>query len=204
METITLPLSEAARRAGVSPEELLQAVKDGLIRARLLQNTGEFHLDAEDVARYMKRTRRPEALLAPARRKVLLIDDDVRTAEAIKLELERDRRIEVKFATWGKDAVRLALGSGPELFLLAAAPSTPVVDEVLQAVRECRAATGARLVVYSARTYVAPAGHPDLETRVREIAPDEFLSLALGIRLLILKCTQLLALDTRTQTLRRV
>lgn len=203
METLTHTLSDAAQLSGASPEELLRAVKDGLIRARFLQNTGEYHLNADDLARYMKRTRRQDAPLAPARRRVLLIDGDVRFADQVKLELERDRRIEVKYANWSKDAVRMAREVRPDLFLMAATPSTPLVDEVVQAVREQRAASRARLVVYSARTYAAPAGQPDLETRVREMEPDEFLSLAMGMRILIIKCAQLLDLDTKTQILRR-
>src|SRR4029079_7780100 len=39
---VTLP--EAARLAGVSEDELRCAIKDGLLQAQLLQNTGEYHV----------------------------------------------------------------------------------------------------------------------------------------------------------------
>src|SRR6516164_7260177 len=55
-------LSEAARAADATEEELLQAIQDGLLRARLQQNTGEYAIDSDELALWVKRTRHADPL----------------------------------------------------------------------------------------------------------------------------------------------
>ena len=51
----TLP--EAAKVAGVSEDELRCAIKDGLLQAEFLQNTGEYHLPDKELDLYLRRSR---------------------------------------------------------------------------------------------------------------------------------------------------
>ena len=77
-KTYTLP--EAAKLAGVSEDELRCAIKDGLLQAQLLQNTGEYHLSYEELDRYMRRTRSMPLTTGVRKRRVLIIDDEINFA----------------------------------------------------------------------------------------------------------------------------
>src|SRR5688572_12924687 len=84
----TLP--EAAKLAGVSEDELRCAIKDGLLQADFLQNTGEHHVSHEELDHYMRRTRSMPLTTGLRKRRVLIIDDEINFANIMKLELERD------------------------------------------------------------------------------------------------------------------
>ena len=69
----TLP--EAAKLAGVSEDELRCAIKDGLLQAQFLQNTGEYHLANSELDLYMRRSRNVPLTTGLRKRRVLIIDD---------------------------------------------------------------------------------------------------------------------------------
>lgn len=199
----THTLSEAVRISGATEEELRKAIKDGLIRAHFAQNTGEYHVDAEDLRQYMRRSRGAIPAVPPARKRLMVVDDDARFGDQIKLELGRDPRIEIKYSTWSGDGARLAKSYQPHLYLLAVTPASPTSEEVLSVVHDQQAFGKCLVVVYSGRTYVPVAGQPDLDARAREMGADEILSLSSGTRILVIKCFQLLNLDGKTQIIRR-
>ena len=101
-------INEAAQLAGISEDELRCAVQDGLLAGRLLQNVGTYQVRHQDLMSYLKRRGKNDSLQKSVRRKILIIDDEINFANIMKIELERDPRIEAKFATWGRDGVRLA------------------------------------------------------------------------------------------------
>lgn len=201
-KTYTLP--EAARLAGVSEDELRCAIKDGLLQAQFLQNTGEYHLAASELDLYMRRSRNTPLGAGARKRRVLIIDDEINFANIMKLELERDSRIEAKFATWGKDGVTMAETYRPDLCLIDFMLPDITGDEVLSAIQSQRDRR-MKMVVYSAHTRDAIRQHPNLEARLTELGADEFLSKSAGMRALIAKVYELLGLEIGSaRSMRRV
>lgn len=197
----TLP--EAAKVAGVSEDELRCAIKDGLLQAQMLQNTGEYHLADRELDLYMRRSRNVPLNTGLRKRRVLIIDDEINFANIMKLELERDPRIEAKFATWGKDGVMMAESYKPDLCLIDFMLPDITGDDVLAAIQSHRDRR-MKMVVYSAHTREAIKQHPNLEARLIELGADEFLSKTAGMRALISKVFELLGLESTTKIMRRV
>ena len=197
----TLP--EAAKLAGVSEDELRCAIKDGLLQAQLLQNTGEYHLDGRELDLYLRRSRNTTLNTGTRKRRVLIIDDEINFANIMKLELERDSRIEAKFATWGRDGVMMAENYKPDLCLIDFMLPDITGDDVLAAIQSHRDRK-MKMVVYSAHTRDAIQQHPNLEARLMELGADEFLSKSAGMRALISKVFELLGMESGAKTMRRV
>lgn len=200
-KTYTLP--EAAKVAGVSEDELRCAIKDGLLQAQFLQNTGEYHLADRELDLYLRRSRNTPLTTGLRKRRVLIIDDEINFANIMKLELERDPRIEAKFATWGKDGVMMAESYKPDLCLIDFMLPDITGDDVLAAIQSHRDRR-MKMVVYSAHTREAIKQHPNLETRLMELGADEFLSKTAGMRALISKVFELLGLESTTKIMRKV
>ena len=197
----TLP--EAAKLAGVSEDELRCAIKDGLLQAQFLQNTGEYHLANAELDLYLRRSRNTPLLSGMRKRRVLIIDDEINFANIMKLELERDSRIEAKFATWGRDGVMMAESYKPDLCLIDFMLPDITGDDVLEAIQMHRDRR-TKMVVYSAHTREAIKQHPNLEARLMELGADEFLSKSAGMRALITKVFDLLGLGNASKSMRRV
>lgn len=198
----TLP--EAAKIAGVSEDELRCAIKDGLLQAQLLQNTGEFHLANSELDLYMRRSRNTPLSTGLRKRRVLIIDDEINFANIMKLELERDSRIEAKFATWGKDGVMMAETYKPDLCLIDFMLPDITGDDVMAAIQTHRDRR-MKMVIYSAHTREAIRQHPNLEARLTELGADEFLSKSAGMRALIAKVYELLGLEAASvRTIRKI
>jgi two-component system, OmpR family, response regulator len=196
----TLP--EAAKLAGVSEDELRCAIKDGLLQAEFLQNTGEYHLPDKELDLYLRRSRNTPLSTGIRKRRVLIVDDEINFANIMKLELERDPRIEAKFATWGRDGVMMAESYKPDLCLIDFMLPDLTGDDVLAAIQSHRDRR-MKMVVYSAHTREAIKQHPNLEARLLELGADEFLSKSAGMRALIAKVFELLGLDVQ-QKMRKV
>ena len=203
MANRTYSLPEAARVAGVSEDELRCAIKDGLLRAESLKKTGEYQVSAQDIADYMKRSSRDTLPSAGRKKKILIIDDEINFAKIMKLELERDPRIEARFATWGKEGVQMAESYGPDLCLIDFMLPDITGDEVLAALHQHRNLRRAKMVVYSAHTRDAIRQEPNLENRLEKLGADEFLSKSDGMRAVIQKCYEVLGMDTNAKVLRR-
>ena len=197
-------LPEAARVAGVSEDELRCAIKDGLLQGQILQNTGEYHLSDKELDLYLRRSRNTPLYSGMRKRRVLIIDDEINFANIMKLELERDPRIEAKFATWGKDGVMMAETYKPDLCLIDFMLPDITGDDVMAAIQSHRDRR-MKMVIYSAHTREAIRQHPNLEARLTELGADEFLSKSAGMRALIAKVYELLGLEaTNTRIARKV
>ena len=196
----TLP--EAAKLAGVSEDELRCAIKDGLLQADFLQNTGEYHLSHKELDLYLRRSRNTTLNTGLRKKRVLIIDDEINFANIMKLELERDPRIEAKFATWGRDGVMMAENYKPDLCLIDFMLPDITGDDVLAAVQSQRERR-MKMVVYSAHTREAIKQHPNLEARLMELGADEFLSKSAGMRALIAKVFELLGLEVGPRIAKR-
>ena len=198
----TLP--EAAKVAGVSEDELRCAIKDGLLQAQFLQNTGEYHLANKELDLYMRRSRNTPLASGSRKRRVLIIDDEINFANIMKLELERDPRIEAKFATWGKDGVMMAESYKPDLCLIDFMLPDITGDEVLASLRKLRALKKTRVIVYSAHTREAVKQNPNLEERLHQLGAEELLTKSGGLRALVIRVYDLMGLESGTKFLRKL
>ena len=191
----TYSLAEAARLAKVSEDELRCAIKDGMLRAELMQNTGTHQIPAGDLDLYLRRTRNVPLSLMQRKKKILIIDDEINFANILKLELERDPKVEAKFATWGRDGVMMAETYAPDLCLIDFMLPDITGDDVLAALRNIKDLKRTKMVVYSAHTREAIKQHPNLEARLSELGADEFMSKSAGLRALIGKVYELLGME---------
>lgn len=204
MESKGHTLPEAARIAGVSEDELRCAIKDGFLLAERLQNTGEYHIQPQDLLAYIRQTRKgTDPGVSKRRRRVLIIDDEINYANILKLELERDPRIEAKFATWGRDGIRVAEKFLPEVCLVDFMLPDIRGDEVLGEMRKLRELHQTKMIVYSAHTREAIRENPNLEQRLQDLGADEFLSKSGGMRQLIIRVYSLLGIESPTKILRK-
>jgi CheY-like chemotaxis protein len=196
----TYSLTEAARLAGVSEDELRCAIKDGLLQAQLQQNTGQVHVPQAELDLYLRRSRNTTlAAAGPRKKRILIIDDEINFANIMKLELERDPRLEAKFATWGRDGVTMAQTYEPDLCLIDFMLPDITGDEVLAALRGMKATKRSKMVVYSAHTRDAIQAHPNLEERLQQLGADEFLSKSAGMRVLIARVYEMLGMESQTK-----
>jgi hypothetical protein len=202
MDKRTYALTEAADVADVPLEELRQAIRDGLLPAKLFHNTGEWHVDAEDLAKYVKRTRHADTAGRIRKRKVLIIGEDLLFAGTVKLELQRDPRIDVRYASWGKDAVLMVNHYGADLFVVDLTPSKAVPDEVLAAVQsQCSKAKKAAVACFSVAEEALDI-HPLVKARLASLAPQAALSKVRGLRPLTQACFAALGLEASSRTFR--
>src|SRR5436190_15613932 len=148
MDNRMYALAEAADVADVPIDELRKAIHDGLLAAKLFQNTGEYHIAADELARYVKRTRHADPFGHQKKRKVLILGEDLLFAGTLKLELQRDPRMDVRYASWGPDAAIMVNHYGANLFVVDLTPSKAVPDEVLPAIHEQRAELRSPIVAY--------------------------------------------------------
>lgn len=202
MERRIYALPEAADVADVPLDELRKAIRDGLLPARLFQNTGEYHVTAEDLALYVKRTRHADPFGRQKKRKVLLLGEDLLFAGTLKLELQRDPRLDVRYASWGKDALIMVNHYGADLFVVDLTPSLAVPDEVLAAVAVARASRQAATVAYYTMPDEALGAYPVVKARLDSLAPAGVVSKTKGLRALSIACFQALRLDTNTRVIR--
>ncbi len=199
MERRTYGLTEAADLADVPLEELRRAIQDGLLPARLFHNTGEWHIDAEDLAKYVRRTRHVDLFGRIRKRKVLIVGEDLLFAGSLKLELQRDPRIDVRYASWGKDAVLMVNHYNADLFVVDLTPSKAVPDEVLAAVQSQRSKGKKAAVAYYGFSEEALEVHPLVKSRLTSLAPEASMSKNRGLSALTAMCCTALKLETNTK-----
>ena len=195
-------LGEAARAADATEEELLKAIRDGLLPARVLQNTGQYGIDPDDLAAWVKRSRHADPLSQQKKKKVLLLGEDTAFAGTLKLDLSRNSRIDVRFASWGKDAILMVDHYGADLFVVDLTPSKAAPEEVLSAVSsQCAAGRGTAIATCALPRETLEA-HPLLKARLEIFSPQGFVSRAGGMRALQVAIFGALGLQTNTRILR--
>jgi hypothetical protein len=197
-----LSLEEAARTVDATVEELVTAIKDGLLHARVLQGTGEYAIDPEDLARWVKRTRHADTLKQLRQKKVLLLGEDSAFAAILKLELARNDRIDVRYATWGADAIMMINHYKADLYVVDLSPSKVAPDEVLAAVADQRTGGGGRILATCAQPQQALEAHPLIRARVESLAPDGFIPRAGSMRPLLVAIFGTLGLQTNTRVIK--
>lgn len=195
-------LEEAADVADVPVDELRRAIHDGLIAAKFFQNTGEYHIAADELARYVRRTRHADPFGHLKKKKVLILGEDLLFAGTLKLELQRDPRMDVRYASWGKDAILMVTHYGANLFVVDLTPSQAVPDEVLSAVAAERASRQGAVVAYFTMPEEALEAYPLVRQRLSTLSPEGYVSKTRGLRALTILCCKALGLDTSTRIFR--
>jgi len=202
MEPKMYGLTEAADVADVPLDELRKAIQDGLIAAKLFHNTGEYHIAADELARYVKRTRHQDPFGHQRKKKVLILGEDLLFAGTLKLELQRDPRMDVRYASWGPDAALMVNHYGANLFAVDLTPSKTIPEEVFAAVHEQRAELRSPIIAYYAMPDEALGEHPVVQDRLRTLAPEQALSKTKGLRAVTILCLQALGLEPSTRIFR--
>ncbi len=194
-------LGEAARTADATEEELLGAIRDGLLLARLRQNTGQYAVDSEELERWVKRTRHADSSRQVKKKKVLILGEDMLFAGMLKLELGRNERIDARLASWGKDAVMMANHYNADLTVVDLSPSRVVPDEVLAVVAARRAEGQGTVIATCARSKEVLEAHPLMKARLNSLSPEGFIPRAGGMRPLLVAVFSALGLATNTRVI---
>jgi hypothetical protein len=195
-------LSEAADVADVPLDELRRAVHDGLIAAVSLPRNGELRIPADELARYVRRSRHADPFRHQKQRKVLILGEDLLFAGTLKLELQRDPRLDVRYASWGRDALLMVTHYGANLFVVDLTPSQAIPDEVLTAVNVCCASAESVAVAYYAMPDEQLDAHPVVRARLADLGAVGAVSKTKGLRALTIECFKALGFDTNTRIFR--
>jgi hypothetical protein len=193
-------LSEAADVADVPLDELRRAVHDGLVAA--VQKNGELRIPAEELARYVRRSRHADPFGHQKKRKVLILGEDLLFAGTLKLELARDPRMDVRYASWGRDALLMVDHYGANLFVVDLTPSQAIPEEVLTAINVSRASAESVAVAYYAVPDEQLDAHPIVQARLASLGAVGAVSKTKGLRALTIECFKALGLDTNTKIFR--
>lgn len=190
-------VSQAARAAGVSDEEIRCAVVDGRLMGEVSENTGMYMISGASLDVYIKahnHTRQDDE-----RRRVLVIDDEINFGNLVKLDLQRDRRIIAKFASWGGDGIRLAKEFRPHVimldFMLADTTGERVLEELQELCREC----STKVLVYSANIEDLFRSDENLRERLERLGASGFVSKTIGLRMLVRRVQNALGLEALTE-----
>jgi hypothetical protein len=200
--TKTYRLAEAARVADATEAELLRAIQDGLLLARRQQNTGEYAVHSEELARWVKRSRHADPFRQVKKKKVLILAEDMLFAGTLKFELGRHDRIDARFATWGMDAILMVNHYNADLYLVDLSPSRVAPDEVLAAVASCRAEGRGAVVATCLQPKEALEAHPLVKARLETLSPEVFVPRAGGLRPLLVALFGALGIPTNTRVIR--
>jgi hypothetical protein len=195
-------LGEAARVADATETELLQAIQDGLLLARRQENTGEYAVHSEELARWVRRSRHADVFRQVKKKKVLILAEDMLFAGTLKLELGRQDRIDARFATWGMDAILMVNHYQADLYLVDLSPSRVAPDEVLAAVASRRREGGATVVATCLQPKEALDSHPLVKARLESLSPEAFVPRAGGLRPLLVALFGALGIPTNTRVIR--
>ena len=202
MEHRLYAISEAADVADVPLDELRRAIQDGLIGVVALPKSGEIRIPDDELARYVRRSRHADPFGHQKKRKVLILGEDLLFAGTLKLELQRDPRMDVRYASWGKDALLMVGHYGADLFVVDLTPSNAVPDEVLSAINVSRASAEGVAVAYYAMTDEQLDAHPVVKDRLAALGAVGAVSKTKGLRALTIECFKALGLDTNTRIFR--
>jgi len=202
MEHRMYSLAEAADIADVQIDELRKAIKDGLLAAFPAHTPGDYRVAADELARYVKRTRHADPFGHQRKRKVLVLGEDLLFAGTLKMELQRDPRMDVRYASWGLDALLMVNHYGANLYVVDLTPSKAVPDEVLAGVHTQRASARGAAVAYYAMADEELEGHPVVKARLAALCPEAAVSKSKGLRALAIECFRALGLDTNTRIFR--
>jgi CheY-like chemotaxis protein len=193
MEQKRMTLAQAARLAGVSEDELRCAVVNGQLGGGLSDSSGVFLIDPKSLEAYLKTLSHAPA--GDERRRVLIVDDEINFGNLLKLDLQRDRRVVARFATWGRDGVRMAREFRPHVLLLDFMLPETTGEEVLKELQELHRTGRTRVIVYSAHSARIVEQDPGLRQRLAALGADEFISKDVGLRSLVRRVKEVLGLE---------
>jgi excisionase family DNA binding protein len=195
-------LTEAAQRARISEEELRCAIEDGILPAGRDAAGMGYRIREEDLRAYLKMIGHEAQLNGGGVKRVLIIDDEINFGNLLKVDLMRDKRIQAKFASWGRDGVALAKQFVPDVVLVDFMLPDATGDQVLDGLRWLKEKHGAKILVYSAHTRQAIEANPDLRERLKQLGADDFMDKGQGLRALTRRVYELLGFDALTRVLR--
>ena len=195
-------LGEAARVADATEEELLRAIRDGLLQARLQQNTGDYAIHSEELARWVKRSRHADLFKQVKKKKVLILAEDMLFAGTLKLELGRNERIDARFASWGQDAILMVNHYNADLYIVDLSPSKTPPDEVLAAVASRRTEGHACVIATCLHPAESLGAYPLIKSRLESLSAESFVTRAGGTRQLLVTLFGALGLQTNTRVIK--
>lgn len=109
---------EAAQICGISQQTIIRCFDKGELAGFLVPGSKFRRIPREDLIQFMKRHGIPLGQLASAKRKVLIVEDDLAIVELLRDVLVRDGRFEVKATSSGYEAGLLTEKFRPDLMVL--------------------------------------------------------------------------------------
>ncbi len=129
-----LTVAEAAQKLGMSPESVRASVKEGRIIGQFIEAIGDYMVPESEL-------QRKSGPAPAARMKVLLVSEQSPFADTLLLELERNKKLEVKQSGYGASAVDSAKKFLPAAILFEFPRVEPDIAQALSNLRKaCPAA----------------------------------------------------------------
>lgn len=181
---------------GIPMEDLEEGIRGGLLPAERSQTIGDFMIKRDDLLKFVKLSKGTTKFTKlNLNKKILIIDDEVNFANIMKYELERDKRMTVKTATYGKDGMSLARIFKPDVYLIDFMLPDITGDKILAELDQLRKATKAKVVVYSAHSEDAMFKVEGFQERLKTLGADAFISKTGGMKPLIAKLYELVVME---------
>jgi CheY-like chemotaxis protein len=184
-------IQEAATVSGLTEKEIREAIINNLLVAQKSETLGDFVIAHDDLEMYLRLYKTGTRIAKKTR--VLVVDDEFNFCRLLKLELERkNKMLEVKIATYGKDGIELAQKFKPHIILLDFMLPDITGEEVLKALTELKKNFGTRIVVYSVYAKDLIKESPRLTERLELLGAEEFIDKTKGMKQLTNKVNEII------------
>jgi hypothetical protein len=202
MDSRMYSLEQAADVSDTAVDVLRKAVRDRVVAVTASASPGEVLIPADELARYVGQTRHADPFGHQRKHKILILGEDLLFAGTLKLELQRDPRMDVRYASWGLDALLMVNHYGADLFVVDLTPSQAVPEPVFEAVCRQRASARGAAVAYYTPADEALGEHPIVRSRLSSLCPEAAVSKTKGLRALAMASLRSLGLDHSSRIFR--
>lgn len=184
-------IMEAARILAVTQDEVRCLMSSGDLKYVYDEGISDNVIPLSEVETYKSKFRREPAPTEQLR--VAIIDDEINYANILKLELNRDKRMISKFATWGLDGINLCRQFKPHLLLLDYNLPDMKGEQFLEQLKKVIPSSGMHVIVFTA--HLPSIAHPEKLTS--ELGVKEIFDKTRSMRDLVSRVYQELGIERR-------
>lgn len=188
-------IAEAARILAMTQDEVRCLMSSGDLKYIYDEGISDNVIPLSQVEAYKAKYRRDTAPTEQMR--IVIIDDEINYANILKLELNRDRRIIAKFATWGLDGINLCRQFKPHLLLLDYNLPDMKGEQFLEQLKKVIPQSGMKVIVFTA--HLPSIAHPERLTT--ELGVKEIFDKTKPMRELVSRVYAELGIERRKPTL---
>ena len=185
-------VSQAAKKANVSEDQIRCAIANGELGAKVSENLGDYVIEEKDLREFIDHLTKQITL---EKKRVVIIEDEINFANLLKLELSRDNRIEARFATWGRDGITLVRSFKPKVLVVDFMLPDIKAPDILNELEKQGIIQSVKVIVYSAHV-------SQIDESVKKQFTFDIIDKTLGMRNIIVKVYEALNLPTKVKPIK--